>query len=72
MRELWIEHESGDSKKSRGENAATSSVNIEEKYPLFVTWDIRSDQDDHELRGCIGTFEAQALTEAIPEYAAIA
>jgi uncharacterized protein (TIGR00296 family) len=41
--------------------------------PLFVTWNTLDDDDDDDpsLRGCIGTFEAQPLSEGLPEYALI-
>ena len=39
-------------------------------FPLFVTWKIGRDQD---LRGCIGTFEAEeALSSVLPRYALVA
>ncbi|KAM0262489.1 hypothetical protein ACHAQJ_001743 [Trichoderma viride] len=40
--------------------------------PLFITWNT-VDPDDHDvsLRGCIGTFESQPLSEGIHEYALI-
>lgn len=38
--------------------------------PLFVTWHIKED-DDYQLRGCIGTFSAQPLADGLKEYAAI-
>lgn len=50
--------------------------------PLFVTWntledETEDDNDDEEeggevsLRGCIGTFEAQPLSDGLPQYALI-
>src|SRR6202012_3415821 len=30
-----------------------------DQYPLFVTWDSRTRSGHKNLRGCIGTFEAQ-------------
>ena len=39
-------------------------------FPLFVTWTIGRDKD---LRGCIGTFEADGpLSEVLPRYALVA
>ncbi|RPB22781.1 hypothetical protein L211DRAFT_866135 [Terfezia boudieri ATCC MYA-4762] len=35
--------------------------------PLFVTWNKESSQ--HKLRGCIGTFEPQALESGLQQYA---
>ncbi|EPQ59644.1 hypothetical protein GLOTRDRAFT_136468 [Gloeophyllum trabeum ATCC 11539] len=43
----------------------------DEKYPLFVTWNTRSSRRHPRLRGCIGTFEAQPLSEGLAEYALI-
>jgi AMME syndrome candidate gene 1 protein len=46
--------------------------------PLFVTWEIRAEQDDDEhpttyrLRGCIGTFQARPLCMALGDYAKLA
>jgi len=44
------------------------------KYPLFVTWNIKSSRPGGHarLRGCIGNFEAQDLYEGLKEYAIIA
>ncbi|KAL7797257.1 AMMECR1 domain-containing protein [Trichoderma ceciliae] len=40
--------------------------------PLFVTWNtVDPADDDVSLRGCIGTFESQLLSEGIHEYALI-
>ncbi|KAL6899032.1 AMMECR1 domain-containing protein [Trichoderma evansii] len=40
--------------------------------PLFITWNtVDPDDQDVSLRGCIGTFESQPLTEGIHEYALI-
>jgi len=45
----------------------------DEKYPLFVTWNVRPNRSGrgHRLRGCIGSFEPHALHEGIAEYALI-
>lgn len=45
----------------------------DEKYPLFVTWNIRSSKPGRapQLRGCIGTFDPLPLREGIAEYALI-
>jgi len=45
----------------------------DDKYPLFVTWNIRSSRPNHSprLRGCIGNFDPQPLREGIAEYALI-
>ena len=38
-------------------------------YPLFVTWNTVSRSGHKSLRGCIGAFEAQELTEGLKTYA---
>ncbi|KAF9647040.1 hypothetical protein BDM02DRAFT_3251360 [Thelephora ganbajun] len=45
----------------------------DDKYPLFVTWNVRPSRPGrgHRLRGCIGSFEPHALHEGIAEYALI-
>lgn len=45
----------------------------DEKYPLFVTWTIRSSRQGRapQLRGCIGTFDPLPLREGLAEYALI-
>jgi len=45
----------------------------DDKYPLFVTWNVRPSRPNRSprLRGCIGSFEAQPLHEGIAEYALI-
>jgi len=41
-----------------------------EEFPLFVTWDTRASEGGHKnLRGCIGTFEAQELDDGLRTYA---
>ncbi|CAA7259476.1 unnamed protein product [Cyclocybe aegerita] len=42
----------------------------DEKYPLFVTWNIENG-DDWRLRGCIGNFEPMPLHEGLADYALI-
>ena len=39
-------------------------------YPLFVTWDTLT-KGRKSLRGCIGTFEAQELSEGLSSYSLI-
>lgn len=41
------------------------------KYPLFVTWNIRSSSSSPRLRGCIGSFQPLDLKEGLQEYALI-
>lgn len=40
------------------------------RYPLFVTWDTLKN-GRKSLRGCIGTFEAQELSEGLKSYTLI-
>ncbi|RAL10856.1 AMMECR1 domain-containing protein [Aspergillus homomorphus CBS 101889] len=40
-----------------------------QEYPLFVTWNTISRHGHKSLRGCIGTFEAQELSEGLRDYA---
>ncbi|KAF4982694.1 hypothetical protein FZEAL_1721 [Fusarium zealandicum] len=50
---------------------STSSLPIPpSSAPLFVTWNTMEDGEP-SLRGCIGTFEAQDLSEGIAEYALV-
>ncbi|KAN0097755.1 AMMECR1 domain containing protein [Tylopilus felleus] len=46
---------------------------LDEKFPLFVTWNIRSSRPGRspKLRGCIGNFEPMSMHEGIAEYALI-
>lgn len=40
------------------------------EYPLFITWNtIRPGSHSRSLRGCIGTFEAQPLSDGLSSYA---
>jgi hypothetical protein len=41
----------------------------QQKYPLFVTWNSVSKNGHKSLRGCIGTFEAQELSDGLKSYA---
>jgi len=45
----------------------------DDKYPLFVTWNIRSSRAGitPRLRGCIGSFEPLPLHDGLAEYALI-
>jgi len=57
--------------------ALTSAPSIpamfpDDKYPLFVTWNIRSSRGRApQLRGCIGTFEPLPLRDGIADYALV-
>ncbi|MCJ1432557.1 hypothetical protein MMC27_001914 [Xylographa pallens] len=41
----------------------------EEEYPLFVTWNTVNSRGYKSLRGCIGTFNAVALSDGLKSYA---
>jgi len=45
----------------------------DDKYPLFVTWNVRPSRPGRSprLRGCIGSFEPHPLHEGLAEYALI-
>jgi AMME syndrome candidate gene 1 protein len=47
----------------------TKAVQTPSQYPLFVTWDSRTRSGHKNLRGCIGTFEAQELEYGLSSYA---
>jgi AMMECR1 domain-containing protein len=40
-----------------------------EGSPLFVTWNVVGKNGEKRLRGCIGTFQAQELSEGLRDYA---
>lgn len=52
------------SSKSYSENLRSETT-----YPLFVTWNTVSRSGQKSLRGCIGTFEPQALAPGLKSYA---
>lgn len=58
---------------STAPTSASSSATDLKAAPLFVTWNTIDDPATNEvsLRGCIGTFESQPLSEGVPEYAII-
>lgn len=41
----------------------------EEEHPLFVTWNTVSSRGYKSLRGCIGTFDPQELSNGLKSYA---
>ncbi|XP_051912497.1 uncharacterized protein R166.3-like [Hippocampus zosterae] len=49
-------------------SAERPSFQSENSSPLFVTW-TKGPEDD--LRGCIGTFQADRLSKLLPQYAMI-
>lgn len=51
--------------------AAVPGQVLSEDAPLFVTWNTVDDELE-QLRGCIGTFEAQNLDQGIRQYALVA
>jgi hypothetical protein len=52
-----------------GRGTKRRSLSGSAEYPLFVTWDTRSRSGHKNLRGCIGTFEAQELADGLRSYA---
>lgn len=57
-------------------STTTPVTDPEAEYPLFVTWNKLSGPPggggEYDLRGCIGTFEAQPLSDGLSSYAVIA
>ncbi|CZT20169.1 related to ammecr1 protein [Ramularia collo-cygni] len=49
--------------------SSTSSRASLQEYPLFVTWNTVTRSGQKNLRGCIGTFEAQELEYGLRSYA---
>lgn len=49
--------------------SSMSSRSSLQEYPLFVTWNTVSRSGHKNLRGCIGTFEAQELEYGLHSYA---
>ncbi|KAK7703488.1 hypothetical protein SLS57_010926 [Botryosphaeria dothidea] len=59
-------------RRVRGGNSsssATTGASPTDSYPLFVTWNTLSRSGNKNLRGCIGTFEAQELSDGLRSYA---
>ncbi|KKY22355.1 putative ammecr1 family protein [Diplodia seriata] len=52
-----------------GSTPSAASASAEDAYPLFVTWNTLSRSGSKNLRGCIGTFEAQELSDGLRSYA---
>jgi len=54
-------------------NSPISPKFPDDKYPLFVTWNVRPSRPGRSprLRGCIGSFEPHSLHEGLAEYALI-
>lgn len=50
-------------------SVSSSSRSSLQEYPLFVTWNTISRSGHKNLRGCIGTFEAQELEYGLHSYA---
>lgn len=63
---------SGSSLDLGADTPATSTTSLAESInesPLFVTWNTVTRSGFSNLRGCIGTFEAQELDEGLSSYA---
>lgn len=58
-------------RRVRGANSSntTAAAAATDAYPLFVTWNTVSRSGNKNLRGCIGTFEAQELSDGLRSYA---
>lgn len=54
-------------RSTRSQRPAPRST--DDDRPLFVTWNTVSRSGNKTLRGCIGTFEAQELSEGLRSYA---
>jgi hypothetical protein len=52
-----------------GRGTRRSNRSDTEDYPLFVTWNTIRKDGSKNLRGCIGTFEAQELDDGLRSYA---
>lgn len=54
-------------------NSPISPKFPDDKYPLFVTWNVRPSRPGRSprLRGCIGSFEPHPLHEGLAQYALI-
>jgi AMME syndrome candidate gene 1 protein len=50
-------------------HTATTKEEIEQEFPLFVTYETRRFSGRKDLRGCIGTFEPHELTDGLRTYA---
>lgn len=49
-------------------DSSSRQQGLQQKYPLFVTWNTLSRSGHKSLRGCIGTFEAQDLEAGLKSY----
>jgi hypothetical protein len=55
---------------ANSKNSSRSSIEDDsEGSPLFVTWNVIGKNGEKRLRGCIGTFQAQRLSEGLRDYA---
>ena len=66
----------GDSKSSSktslfsfGRHTEPGPLRTYEEHPLFITWNTVNSRGHKTLRGCIGTFEPQALESGLRSYA---
>ncbi|KAF2144537.1 uncharacterized protein K452DRAFT_266442 [Aplosporella prunicola CBS 121167] len=53
----------------RSKNTSAEAPAPVNAHPLFVTWNTISKYGSKSLRGCIGTFEAQELSDGLRSYA---
>ncbi|GME26413.1 putative ammecr1 family protein [Neofusicoccum parvum] len=59
-------------RRVRGDHSSSSAgagASPTDACPLFVTWNTVSRSGNKNLRGCIGTFEAQELSDGLRSYA---
>ncbi|KAF9639414.1 putative ammecr1 family protein [Lasiodiplodia theobromae] len=58
-------------RRVRGAQSSSSApaAASDDAYPLFVTWNTLSRSGSKNLRGCIGTFEDQELSDGLRSYA---
>ena len=53
----------------RSQQPSPAAPPKEEEHPLFVTWNTVSARGHKSLRGCIGTFDPQELSQGLKSYA---
>ncbi|KAF2835844.1 hypothetical protein M501DRAFT_1007684 [Patellaria atrata CBS 101060] len=53
----------------RNQHQDKSAPSQTDEYPLFVTWNTISRNGNKSLRGCIGTFDNQELSDGLKSYA---
>lgn len=78
VQELWAEYEQEHGQADNEEeedddepnhHKSSTPMSTTTSHPLFVTWNTRSASGHKSLRGCIGTFQAQELSQGLRVYA---